>query len=451
MSSDSVTGVLARYLVQSRWEDIPERVRHEASRALLNWLGCAVGSCRHETVERALGAMLPFSGAPQAAILGRAERMDVLNAALVNGISSHVLDFDDTHARTVHPSAPVLPALLGYAEWRKLPGARLVHAFVLGVEAECRIALSVFPEHYERGWHITGTAGVFGAAAAIGKLLDLDERRMAWALGIAATQAAGLREMFGSDCKSLHPARAAQGGLTAALLAANGFTSSERAIEAPRGFAHVTSTRFDPAVITEELGTRFELLNNMYKPYACGLVTHAAIDGCISLARDHSLRAPDIERVDLKVWPMVMELTANRSPRTGLEGKFSIFHACAAGIIQGAAGEAQFADAVVRNPEVIALRDRVFAEADPAVRKLEARVTIRTRDGRTLTRHVEHALGTLARPMSDADLEAKFRGLTAEALPPAQVEETINLCWQISAQADAGALARAAVPKPDRA
>ncbi|MGH8642420.1 MAG: MmgE/PrpD family protein, partial [Burkholderiales bacterium] len=442
-----VTRILARYLVNSRWEDIPQRVRHEASRALLNWLGCAVGSCRHETVERALAAMLPFSGPPQAAVLGRVERLDCLNAALVNGISSHVLDFDDTHVRTVHPSAPVLPALLAYAEWRKLSGAQLVHAFILGVEAECRIGLSIFPEHYERGWHITGTAGVFGAAAAIGKLLALDERKMAWALGIAATQAAGLREMFGSDCKSLHPARAAQGGLTAALLAASGFTSSERAIEAPRGFAHVTSTKFDPAVITEELGSRYELLNNMYKPYACGLVTHAAINGCIELAREHSIRARDVERVELKVWPMVMELTANRAPKNGLEGKFSIFHACAIGIIHGAAGEAQFADAVVQDPEVIALRDRVYAEPDAAIRKLEARVTIRMKNGGVHSKHVEHALGTLSRPMSDADLEAKFKGLAAEVLPPAQVEEAINLCWNMSAQADAGALARAAVPR----
>jgi 2-methylcitrate dehydratase PrpD len=442
-----VTQILARYVVSSRWENIPQRVRHEASRALLNWLGCAVGSCRHETVERALAAVRPFSGPPQAAVLGRAERLDCLNAALVNGISSHVLDFDDTHARTVHPSAPVLPALLAYAEWRKFSGAQLVHAFILGVEAECRIGLSVFPEHYERGWHITGTAGVFGAAAAAGKLLALDEQRMTWALGIAATQAAGLQEMFGSMCKSLHPGRAAQNGLGAALLAASGFTSSERAIEAPRGFARVTSTKFDPTVITEGLGSRYELLNNMYKPYACGLVTHAAINGCIDLAREHAIRAGEIERVELKVWPMVMELTANRAPRNGLEGKFSIFHACAAGIIHGAAGEAQFADAVVQDPKVIALRERVFADPDPAIGKLEARVTIRMKNGADHSKHVEHALGTLPRPMSDADLEAKFKGLAAEVLPPAQVEEAINLCWNMSAQADAGALARAAVPR----
>src|SRR6202008_1103811 len=165
---------------------------------------------RHETVERALAAVQPFSGPPQAAVLGRAERLDVVNAAFVNGISSHVLDFDDTHARGIHPSAPVLPALLAFAEWRKVTGAELVHAFVLGVEAEERIGLSVFPEHYERGWHITGTAGGFGAPAGVGKLLGLEEREMTWALGIAATQSAGLQAMFGSNCKSLHPGAAAK-------------------------------------------------------------------------------------------------------------------------------------------------------------------------------------------------------------------------------------------------
>jgi 2-methylcitrate dehydratase PrpD len=442
-----VTQTLARYLVNSRWDDIPERVRHEASRALLNWLGCAVGSCRHETVERALAAVKPFCGPPQAAVLGRAERVDILHAALLNGISSHVLDFDDTHAKAIHPSAPVLPALLAFAEWRRTSGAQLLHAFVLGVEAEERIGLSVFPEHYEAGWHITGTAGVFGAAAGAGKLLGLDERKMARALGIAATQSAGLQEMFGTDCKSLHPGGAAKNGLTAALLAASGYTSSERSVEAPRGFARVLSTKFDPAVITEGLGSRYELLSNMYKPYACGLVVHAAIDGCVSLTKENNLAPDAIAAVELTVGPLVRKLTGNPAPRTGLEGKFSVYHAVAAAIVHGAAGEAQFSDACVRDPRVVAVRNRVTTREDPAIGRTEARVTIRTRDGRSFDRHVEHALGTLARPMSDADLEGKFKGLAAGVLAPAAIDECIKLCWDMAAQDAAGVLARAATPK----
>lgn len=439
-----VTRTLAHYLVNAPCEDLPEAVRHEAARALLNWLGCAIGSSRHETVERALAAVRPFSGPPQAAVLGRNERLDILHAALVNGISSHVLDFDDTHARAIHPSAPVLPALIACAEWRPVTGKALMHAFVLGVEAEERIGLSVFPEHYAIGWHITGTAGVFGSAAAVGRLLGLNERQMCWALGTAATQAAGLREMFGTMCKSLHPGRAAQNGLMSALLAAKNFTSSEQAIEAPRGFARVTSTRFDPRVITEGLGQRYEILSNMYKPYACGLVVHAAIDGCIGLAREHGLTPDDIERVDLTVSPLVLELTGKREPRSGLEGKFSVYHAAAIGIIHGAAGEPQFSDEVVRDPRVIALRERVFAAVDPSIGRTEARVSIRVRDGRRLDRHVAHALGTLERPMSDADLEAKFRALVTGILPERRIAGLIAACWSLEALEDAGEIARLA-------
>jgi len=442
-----ITATLARFLVQSRYEDIPAPVRHEAARAVLNWLGCAIGAANHETIDCAWAALAPFAGAEQAALVGRRERTDVLHAAMINGISSHVLDFDDTHARTVHPSAPVLPAILALSEWKKLSGAQFVHAFVLGVDAECRIGISVFPEHYNVGWHITGTAGVFGAAAATGKLLGLNEQQMRWALGIAATQSSGLREMFGTMCKSFHPGHAARNGLIAALLASKNFTSSERAIEAPRGFGHVLSTKFDPTMITGDLGRRYELSSNMYKPYACGLVVHASIDGCVELRREHQMKPDDIERVELTVWPMVLELTGNKKPQTGLEGKFSVYHAAAVALLYGAALESEFSEAVVRDPRVTALRDRVTATADASVGKLEAHVKITLRNGTVLKHHVAHALGSLQRPMSDTDLENKFRGLVTGVLPPAQIEELIGLCWKVGELEDVGAIARAAVPR----
>src|SRR6266851_871339 len=229
---------LARYVVESKATDIPSEVTHEAKRALLNWLGCAIGGCRHAAVETALSALARFSGPPEATLLSRRERLDILHAALMNGISSHVLDFDDTHHPTlIHPSGPVISAALALSEAQRSSGEALLHAIVLGIDVACRIGRSVFPSHYEAGWHITGTAGVFGAAAASGCLLKLTQQQMAWALGIAATQASGLREMFGTMCKSFHPGRAAQNGLTSALLARGGFSSSERSLEAPRGFA----------------------------------------------------------------------------------------------------------------------------------------------------------------------------------------------------------------------
>src|SRR5262245_56245681 len=162
----AVTRTLAGWVVASRAEDIPAGVRKEATRSMVNWIGCAVGGSHHETVDRALRALFEFSGPPQATVLGRHERLDILHAALINGISSHVLDYDDTHLKTIiHPAGPVASALLALSERRALSGAAFLHAFILGTEVECRIGNAVYPSHYDAGWHITGTAGVFGAAA----------------------------------------------------------------------------------------------------------------------------------------------------------------------------------------------------------------------------------------------------------------------------------------------
>jgi 2-methylcitrate dehydratase PrpD len=245
-------------------------------------------------------------------------------------------------------------------------------------------------------------------------------------------------------CKSLHPGRAAQNGLMAAMLASQNFTSSEQGIEAKRGFAHVMSTKFDPGVITAEWGKRYELSSNMYKPFACGLVVQGTIDGCIQLRNENKLVPEMIERVDLKVSPIVFELTAKENPQTGLEGKFSVFHAAAVALHTGMAGEAQFSDESVLDPVTVALRKRVRIERDESIGRVQSRITIQLKDGRKLERYVEHALGTLERPMSDADLEAKFRGLADGILSKKQADEVIRLCWTVESLPDAGAIARAA-------
>ena len=437
------TRTLARFIVESKPGDISPDVRHEASRALLNWMACAIGGARHETIDRALAAIEPFMGPRHASLPGRSERVDVPHAAFLNGISSHLLDFDDTHAKAIHPSAPVAPALLAYGEWKGISGADYVHAFVLGVEAECRIGLSVYPEHHDLGWHITGTAGTFGAAAAIGKLVGLDEQQMAWAFGLSAAQAAGTHEVFGSMTKSLQPGKAAQNGLMAALLAKQGYTSTETGIEGKHGFGHVYSTRFDPTVVTNDLGRQYELSLNMYKAYACGLVTQGAIYGCIDLCRQHGITHDQIESVGMRVGPRTLQLTNNRTPRNGLEGKFSVYHACAAAIVFGNALEEQFSDAAVNDPRVLALRTRIDATADASLERTQAVVTMKLKDGRTVVNNVEHALGTLGRPMSDADLEAKFRGLAEPVIGAAKCREVVTLCWDVEKLLDVGVLARA--------
>jgi 2-methylcitrate dehydratase PrpD len=437
-----VTQILARFACGTRGDTIPGAMRHEALRALLNWMGCAIGASHHETIERALAALRPFAGPAQATVLGRGDRLDILNVALLNGIASHTFDFDDTHLRTViHPAGPVASAILALAESRPIGGPAFVDAFVVGVEVECRIGNAVYPSHYDVGWHITGTAGVFGAAAAAGRLLGLDTAQMSHALGIAATTASGLREMFGSMCKPFHPGWAAKNGLTAALLAQQGFTSAAQGIEGKRGFASVLATERDYAAITERLGETWELAENTYKPFACGVVIHPIIDGCIELRNTYGLKPEDVAAVSAQVHPLVHELTGKTSPQSGLEGKFSVYHSAAVALIDGAAGQAQYSDARVRDPQVIALRDKVKTTVDRSMAEDAARITITLTDGRTLEHHVEHAIGSLERPMDDEDLMQKFRDLTLPILGEHAAEALIERVWALESMGEVGQIA----------
>jgi 2-methylcitrate dehydratase PrpD len=443
--SSEVTRILARYIVSAKPDDIPAAVKKEATRTLLNWTGCAIGGSRQPAVDNAIAALTPFAGTGQASILGRMERLDALNASLINGISSHVLDFDDTHLRTIiHPAGPVASAILALSEYQPVSGLEFLTALVLGIEVECRIGNAVYPEHYDAGWHITGTTGPFGAAAAVGRLLHLSEQQMTWALGLAAVQPVGLREMFGSMTKSFHPGRAAQNGFTAAVLASKNFTSSEHGIEAKSGWANVLSTARRYNEITGKLGQTYEVALNTYKPFACGIVGHPIIDGCIQLRDENRLKALDVARIDLWVNPLVVELMGKRSPKAGLEGKFSVYHAAAVAITEGAAGEQQFTDRAVQRSETADLRDRVFTTIDKNLHEDQARIRITLRDGRTLDKTVVHAVGSVTRPMSDRQLEQKFEGLATGILPADRVRRVIDLCWRIESLPGVASLASAA-------
>lgn len=436
------TETLSRFIAEYPAGTVPDAVRRHAISGLVNWAGCTLGGSHHPAVERALTAFRPFMGQPQASLLGRPERTDALHAALLNGIASHVLDFDDTHLATlVHPSGPVLSALLAYAQFQRMSGADFVDAMAIGIEVECRIAMGICPAHYDIGWHVTGTVGGFGAAAAVARAMGLDVERTAWALGIAATQAAGLREMFGTMCKSLHPGRAAQSGLNAALMAQAGYTSSTRAIEAPRGFANVVSSAPHLEDTVLDLGLRWEVLANSFKPYACGVVIHPIIDACIALHRKRLFDIEDIENIHFDTHPLVLELTGKTEPRTGLEGKFSVFHSAAIALIEGRNAYEHYSDAAVNEPSVVSLRKRVTVTTVPGIRENETRVTVKLRDGRQFTHHVEYALGSLQRPMSEADISRKFLDLAKGALPLPTAEAALQACWNVLEMEDAGALA----------
>jgi 2-methylcitrate dehydratase PrpD len=440
-----VTRILASYVLGAKYDDLPANVRREALRSLLNWVGVAIGGSHHETLDVAVRALQPFSGPAQAGLFGRRERFDIMNAAFLNAVSSHIFDYDDTHLKTIiHPAGPVASAILAVAEMQPVSGKEFLTALILGMETECRIGNAVWPNHYDAGWHITGTTGVFGAAAASGRLMGLDERQMRWALGLAASQPVGLRESFGSMNKSFNPGRAAANGLFAAILARQNFTSSDAMIEARRGWANTISTKQDYSQITDGLGQRFETALNTYKPFACGIVMHPAIDAALQLRAENRFTPDQITRIDLKVHPLVLELTGKKTPEAGLEGKFSIYHAVAVALVEGAAGEKQFSDRAVREPATVALRGKVVPVVDPAIKPEQVDLTITLADGRSLHKYIEHAIGSQESPMSDQALEKKFADLADGIIPAAQARRVMDLCWGLEGLDDAAAIARGA-------
>jgi len=426
------TKTLASYIVSSKLDKIPDDVIHEAKRAVLNWVGCAVGGSGEPAVDTAIRALLPFSGKPEAGVLARPERFDPLYASVINGISGHVYEYDDTTPMNyIHPTPPVASALFAYASANATTGREFVHAFLMGFEAESRVGNAVYPAHYNAGWHITATAGVFGAAAAVGKLLVLSTQEMIWAMGLAATQASGLREMFGSMAKSFHAGHAARNGYLSAVLAKAGFTAGEHAIEGARGFAAVLASEYDLSKIATGLGEDFQIRYNTYKPYPCGIVVQPTIDGCIDLHRDHHPAPDSIKAVRVRVAPLVLDLCNKRDIRRGLDSKYSIYHSAAVGLVRGKAGLQEYTDDAANDPLIKRVRERVSAVADPSITEDQSRIEVDLTNGETLTRFVEESLGNIRRPLSDAQLEDKFRDQSVPRLGRAQVDRLIDLCWRL--------------------
>jgi len=426
-----VTEQLARFLATHRPEDVPERVRHEAKRSLVNFFATALGGCRNEAMEILVAALADCFGPPHATVIGRSERTDALTATFLNSVSANVLDFDDTHLRTViHPTAPVAPGLFALAERRSISGAALLHAFVLGVEVECRVGYALSPGHYRRGWHITATCGVLGAAAAAGKLLRLDSGRMAWALGAAATQSSGLIENLGSMSKSVGVGNSARNGLAAALYAERGLSGPDRPLEGPRALAAVMGEGEDLASVVDGLGDSWELMQNAYKPYPNGVVLHPVVDACLEL-RPQVGDVARIERVMVKGHPLLRERADRPNVTTGREAQVSLQHSVAVAFLYGAAGVKEYSDACVNDPAVLALRSKVSAEDDASIPADAAVVSLRTTSGDLLSAHIAHARGSIARPLSDRELETKFRDLAAYGAPGVDSGRLIDSIWTL--------------------
>ena len=441
-----VTQALARYVVATRWEDIPLAVRHQAKRSLINFFAVALAGCRTGPVEIALRSLAEFSGGKQATVVGRAERIDALSAAFLNAAGANVHDFCDTHLRTViHPTAPVAPALLALAELRPVSGPELLLAFILGNEIQARIGLAISPHHYSMGWHITSTCGVFGAAGGAGRLLKLDERQMVWALGTAATQSAGLCECLGTPAKSVSVGNAARNGLWSALLAEKGFDGPPEPLAGVQGFYHAMGETPNLAAVTDGLGESWEILATSYKPYPCGFVINPVLDCVLDWRRDHP--AADVTRVVIRGNPLLSDRTDRPDVSTGRESQVSVQHAVAAALVTGKAGVEQFSDECVRDPNVAALRSKVEVLRDNSLSTTAAAVDITTADGKTHKMSQTAARGSDANPLDDGDLEQKLRTAAAGWDPRHDIAPLIDAIWALDKSADVSALASLAVPR----
>jgi 2-methylcitrate dehydratase PrpD len=441
----AVTERLAQLVAITQWDDLPPQVTHQAKRSLMNFFAVALTGCRDQTVETLLASLAAFSGGKQATLVGRRERLDALGAAFLNAAGANVLDFCDTHVPTaIHPTAPLAPALFALAELQNVSGRDLILAFVLGQEVECRIGLAMSPSHYNKGWHITATCGVFGAAAGSGKLLRLNTEQLVWALGIASTQSSGLCECLGTPAKSVGVGNAARNGLWSALLAAKNFAGPAEPLTGAQGFYKAMGETAGLSWLTDDLGKTWDIMGTAYKPYPCGFVLHPVLDSVLDWRRDHPTAV--VEKVVVTGNPLLSVRADRPNISTGRESQVSVQHAVAAALVTGKSGLGQFTDVCVNDPEVLALRSKVTVEPDERFQTTAAAVEITTADGETFSLSQPLARGSVANPMTDKDLEDKLRGAAEHWNPRHDIAPLIAAIWELDTCEDVSKLAALTVP-----
>jgi 2-methylcitrate dehydratase PrpD len=427
---------LAAFVTQTQWPDIPSAVLHEAKRSILNIIATTFSGCQEPAVEKALATLSPFSAKGNVSLVGRAERCDPALAAFLNAMAANIFDYDDNHPNTIiHPSAPLAPALFAFAEHRPVSGAALLRAFVLGGEMELRIGNAVSPYHYARGWHITSTCGIFGAAVGVGALAGLSQQQFVWALGVVET--------LGTMSKSLSVGNAARLGLLSALLAEQDYSGPGAPLSGERGFLKVYADNPNFAALTDGLGEVWEIAKNTYKPYPAGIVLNSVIDAALAFAQRPGFRAANVASVELRGNPFLRQRTDRPDVTTGREAQVSAQHAIAIAFKRGEAGLDAFSDAAVAET----LRDGrpalTFID-DAAMDIAGVHATFRMTDGTTEIVSIDAARGSPANPLTDAELEDKLRMLAARAGFTKPVQPLIDAIWSLDSAPDAGAVARLA-------
>lgn len=430
-------GVVSEYLgwLVSVWSQrwLGWGVEQAGKRSILNFLGQAIVSARTPTVDAAIRVLSPVSGGDRVTVIGRTQRLDLYSAVFVNAVSGNLLDYDDTHWSTViHPSAPVLPPVLAIAELFGLSGATVLQAFILGVEVECRIGRAVSPRHYARGWHITSTCGIFGSAAAAAMLLGLNAAQAAHALGLAASQSAGIVANLSTEAKNVGVGNSARNGLFAALLAKQGYKAAPKAIEGMLGWAQAMGDDPELSEVFGGWGERWDILENTYKPYPCGVVLHAVIDACLAIRDSHGITKDKISKVTVYGNQLLLD-RGNRHVSNAQDARVSIHHCVAVAFLYGAAGLREFSDEVVHRLAVAELRQRIDVALDPTQPIYAARVEVETNNGELLSAAVADPKGSLRSPLTDHEVEAKARDMAYHGTYHGDIEKVIELVWNLEA------------------
>jgi len=422
----------------------PAEARAGAARALLDTVGVTLAGAS-QPAARIVQRVVEADGSGPCRVLGTALVASPGNAALANGTAAHALDYDDMcFVSLAHPSAPLVSAALALADAAGASGAALLDAYVIGFEIEGRLGRAMNPRHYQRGWHCTSTLGTIGAAAAASRLLGLDATAAGHALAIAASEASGLKENFGTMVKPLHAGLAARNGVLAAQLATSGMTASAAAIEGPQGFlAAMDSSQPSLAGVVADLGTRWEILDTgiTVKLYPSCAGTHPALDALLDLKRRERFAGGDVESVEIGVDPIVPTILIYDRPSSGLEGKFSMPFCAAAALVHGQVGLETFEASPIADPAIVAMQARITMRIDPALDAsapplTQARVTVRLRDGRVLTASANGARGYHDRPASDDELAAKFMSCATQAMSESRAAAALAALRDIESVAD---------------
>ena len=442
------TEQIARFIVETSYTSIPAEAVRLAKDAVLDALGVTLAGSV-ETAGKIIGQYVrEVGGSPQAGVIGHGFKSSVPQAALANGTMAHALDYDDVLGlMSGHPTVPVLPVVLAVAEMHHRPGRDFLEAYIVGVEVEARIGAGIGHHHYAVGWHSTATLGTLGAAAAAAKMLGLGATETRMALGIAASEAGGLRQNFGTMTKPFHAGNAAKNGIVAAMLAQKGFTADENILENPFGFCSVLGGEgeYDLALMTKSPGNPFAIVEPglEMKPYPCCRLTHRCIDAILHLVEEYHPAAEEVTEVECQTSPSIPQVLIHHRPRTPLEGKFSMEYCMARALLDEEIRMAQFTEAKVLDPRAQELLQRVKYVHPETVegQRFPEVVTVRLRDGRQHCHEVLIAKGAPENPLTPEELMAKYRDCARLVLPPEATERSLELVSHLEDVRDLAELA----------